>query len=702
MIKDYTPEHIRNVSLIGHSGTGKTTITEAILYLTNTIKEKGSVEQGNTVSDFDEDEKKKKFSIKNSVAFVERNDVKVNLLDTPGMADFLGEILSALAVSESAVMVVDAVDGIQMETPKIWRYADRFNLARCIYINKIDKERANFNSVVESLKEKFGKNNLFIVPIHIPIGLEAEFKGVVDVVKMKALLPDKGGKALKEQDIPDDMKDAAEEARVQLIEAVAEVDDALMEKYLEGNEIATDEIHKAVRLAVKERKVIPITCGVTTENINVMGLYQVIEDYMPSPADADEFDAHEADAPDKKMKKKYDASLPFSAFVYKTRIDQFAGRQSYFKVMTGEVNSDDEIFLVKANTKEKPGHIYGIIGNKQVEVNKLVAGDIGCIAKVDSLSTFETFCDPKNTIQYPPIKLPQPVFSLAYNTENKSDEDKAGTVLNRFAEEDPTFIKDFNAETKENVISGMGEMQINVILDNIKEKNKINILTRSPKIAYQETITKKAKAEYKHKKQSGGRGQYGHVLIEIAPLERGKGFEFVDKIVGGRIPKNYIPGVEKGLKEGMEEGVLAKYPQCDVQVTLYDGSFHEVDSSELAFKIAALQALKKAVTDANPILLEPIMNVEVFSEKDLTGDILSDLQSRRGRVLGMGGDEGEESALQTIKAQVPLSELMKYPIELKALTSGRASFEMEFSHYEPITDAQLKDKIIQDAQSEEE
>lgn len=690
MIKQYTTDHIRNICVIGHGGTGKTTIVENLLFFSGAINKLGKVESGNTVSDFEEEEIKRKISVHNSLTFTEFQSTKLNLIDTPGTPDFVGEVRAALRVSEGALVIIDSVDGIQMGTRKIWDFADEYKVPRIVFVNKMDKEQANFEKVVQKIQEQFKTP---IIPIELPIGQGEDFKGVIDLVLMKALYPKADKKGVEVRNIPPEYLDQAKKYREKLAETVADTDDQLLEKVLDGTPLSEEEIEKGVLQGTQEFKIIPLVCGATTKGIGVMTLLKMMVQFLPSPLFVGETLGFDPDNEEELIARHPTTNEPFTAFVYKTRIDQYTGKISYFRVRSGELTKDIEVMNSSNGKKERIAHLFSIMGSKQIEVDKIIAGDIGVVAKLEDVFTGDTLCDIKHPIRLPTLKLPKPVYSLSIKSKNKGDDDKIVESLHKVANEDPTFKVSFNSETKETIISGMGEVQLDIIIEHIQDKNNVHILTALPKVAYRETIGKPSKAQYRHKKQSGGHGQFGEVYIDIEPLERGKGFEFVNSTVGGAIPKSYIPGVEKGLKEAMQEGVLAKYPMTDIKSTLYDGSFHPVDSSELSFKLAALHAMKKAVSDANPILLEPIMKVDIYADKDLTGDILGDIQGRRGRILGMEGEN--ESSNQTIKAQIPLSEMLKYSSDLRSLTRDRATFEMEFSHYDPFT-GKLADKLIQE------
>jgi elongation factor G len=692
MLKEYKAEGIRNVAIIGHGGTGKSTLLDALLFSGGKIDKMGSADAGTLVSDFDEDEKERKISIKTSMGFVEFEDVKINILDTPGTADFVGEARAAIQAAETVILVVDAVDGVQIETEKAWRYLSENNIPRIVFVNKMDKERASYSKVIENLKSSLGVN---VASLCMPDGEGETFKGVVDTVEMKLYTPKGDGKDVTVGEVPANLKESAEIEKMNLTELAAEGTDELIEKFLGGDELTADEIKTGIKMQLKAAKLTPVICGSSQKVIGIRNLIRVIKNYTPAPETGKGYKGHEQGSPDKEIIVKMDDAGSMAAVVWKTAIDQYAGRFNYVKVISGQINPEPEILNSTRNVKERATNLFAMIGNKQIDMPKICAGDIGVLVKLDRTTTLDTLCDPKRPVVLPVIKLPQPVFSFAIEAAKRGEEDKIGQFLNKMADENPTIKYGYNASTSESVLSGMGEMQLNIILKSLKEKMKLDVVTRVPRVAYRETITKKAESQYKHKKQSGGHGQYGEVHIRVKPLERGKGFEFVDSIVGGVVPKQYIPGVEKGLREGLEEGVLAKFQVVDMWVELFYGSYHDVDSSEMAFKIAARSALKIAMDQAGPQLLEPIMNVRIYADKEFMGDIMSDITSRRGRVLGMDSNEDSGSSIQIVRAQVPESEMLRYSTDLRAMTSGKATFEMEFSHYDPLTGREAE-KVIEE------
>ncbi len=692
MLKEYKTEEIRNVAIIGHGSTGKSTLFDALLLMGGKIDKIGNPIDGTLTSDYDDEEKNRQMSIRSALGFVEYEDVKINIIDTPGMSDFVGEARAAVQVCDTAILVVDSVDGVQIETEKAWRYLNENNIPRIIFINKMDKERASFDKIIDNLKANL---NAKPAPLCIPIGEGENLKGIVDLKEMKAMIPKPDGKTVQTSEIPADMKDVAELQRSVLVELAAEGEDALIEKFLDGAVLTSEEIMRGIRNQLKAARLHPVVCGSSQKVVGIKNLLNVIKNFVPSPQSGREYKGVAInDKAEKPVKCLPDAS--FSSVVWKTYIDQYAGRFNYLKAVSGELLTDTEVLNSTRNIKERVGKIFTMVGNKQFEMPKITCGDIGVVVKLEKTCTLDTLCDPKNPVQLPIINLPHPVFSYAIEAAKKGEEDKIGQIISRIAEENPTITYAFNAETKQTVLSGMGEMQLDIILKSLAEKNKLDVVTHTPRVAYRETITKKAEAQYKHKKQSGGHGQYGEVYIRVEPLPRGGGYEFVNSIVGGVIPRQYIPGCEKGFKEGLDEGVLGKYPVVDLKVDLHFGSYHDVDSSEMSFKIAARSALKKAMETAGPILLEPVMEVDIYVDKEYMGDILNDINGRRGRVLGMGAkDENDSGGISVVKATVPLAEMLRYSIDLRAMTSGKATFEMKFSHYDPIS-GKIAEKVIEE------
>jgi elongation factor G len=675
---------IRNVAVVGHGGTGKTTLVEHILAAAKVIPRPETVESGKTVSDCSEEEIERKISVRTSLVHLPWQDTKINILDTPGSSDFVGEVAAAMQVAESALVVVGADAGVQIETIKTWRRLSKTAKPTMVFLNKVEKEHAQFDGVLDDMRQRFEGN---FVPLTIPIETGPAFKGIIDVLAQKAYID---GQAT---DIPDELSETAEEARMALAEAAADGNDELMEKYLEEESLTDDEVKKGLSLALAAGKCIPVFAGVALADAGVAPLLDFIAASAPAPGG--EVVGNTSTG---QTTRNVSSSEPVACFAFKTSIDQFSGKLSYVKVCSGRLTPGLDLLNYRDSSKERLSKIYTCNGKTLEEVDTIEAGDLGVLVKLDSMATGDTLGDAAAPIQLPELQLPQPVHSVAVWAESKKDEDKLGQSIHRMLEEDPTLRLLYNRETRENVLSTMGELQLSIVLGAIKDKQKIDVKTKVPKVAYRETITKPATAEYQHKKQTGGHGQYARVSLEIKPIERGKEFEFVNAIFGGAISKGYIPGVEKGVREGMEQGILASYPVVDLEAKVVDGKEHPVDSSEMSFKLAARGALRDAMGKASPVLLEPVMNLEVMVEDQYLGDVLSDLSSRRGRVLGQ---EPFGGGIQLVKAQVPQAELLRYSIDLKSMTSGTASFEMSFDHYDPIS-GKVADDVIKSAQTDNE
>lgn len=686
-MKDYKTENLRNIGLIGHGGSGKTTIAEAMLYNTGVLDRFGKVDDGTTTTDFDPEEIKRKISISAATAPCEWKNVRINVIDTPGYFDFVGEVVGSLKVCDSAVIVVDAVGGVEVGVEKAWEYVCEDKIPGIFFINKMDRENANFSKVLNQLREVFGNR---IVPFELPIGAEASFKGVVDLVELKSRM-NENGKCV-DGEVPADMKDEIEEYRAMIIEAVAQTDETLMEKFFGGEELTEEEILKGLRAGVIQGDLLPVLCGSATKNMGIQTLMETISHFMPSPTDIAHFECTNLKTKEHEMKAiKTDAS--FSAQVFKTVADPFVGKISMFKVISGSIAPDTEILNSSKDKKEKINNLFLMRGKKQIAMERIIAGDIGATAKLQFTTTGDSLCDINNPVIFDKIKFPAPCLAMGIEPKSKGDEDKIGTGIQRLTEEDPTLKVEKNVETHQTLISGMGEQHLEIVCKKLLNKFGVDVLLKEPIIPYRETIKKSAKAEGKHKKQSGGHGQYGHVWVEFEPIQdRSKTFEFVDKIVGGVVPRQYIPAVEKGLQECMVEGVLAGYPVVNVRCTLYDGSFHPVDSAEMPFKIAAALAYKKGMTNAGPVLLEPINHIEVLVPDEYMGDVIGDLNKKRGKILGME----KEGGLQKVTAEAPLSELAKYATDLRSMTQARGNFSMRFERYEEVP-GQAAQKIIEAA-----
>ena len=687
------PKDIMNVAVVGHNGTGKTSLVESMLYYTGAIPKAEAVAGGKTTSDFTEEEIARKISVHTALASTEWMGKRINILDTPGTADFIGEAICSFRSAEAALMLVDARDGAQIETIKLWRRLDTRNKPRAVFINKMDKERANSRDVLDNLTEEFHSN---FAPVTIPIGYAEEFKGVINLIENQAYKFNPNGKE-EIIPIPADMAETVEKYREELIEKAAEGADDLIEKYFEEGTLSDEDIRRGLREGLARNSVVPVFVGASEKGAGVTSLLNFIKNNFPIPTGTFEYILKE----DGSEERNYPIGGKDSAeaYVFKTTIDQFSGKLSYIKVVNGTVGPDTDLSNPETGKRGKPGKIYRALGKKLIEIDCLNAGDIGIIAKFDPAATNATLLnDPNSKIRFRPLKLPQPIYELAISAGDKKSEDKMNDALHKITEEDLTFEMKYNEETRESIIGGMGELHINMILDKVKEKQKISINTKIPKIAYRETITKKSGlAEYSHKKQSGGHGQFGRVVIEISPIERGQYYAFENTVKGGAISKGYVPGIEKGIHEKMEEGFLAGYPLVDIGVNLIDGKEHPVDSSEMAFKLAAKGAMDIALSKAGAVLLEPFCKLEVFVDQDYLGSILSDLSGRRGRVLG----QEDMGHLTSVRAEVPMAELRSYAIDLKSMTQGSGSFEIEFDHYETLN-GKLAEDVIAEAKREKE
>jgi len=668
-LKNYQTSQIRNVGVVAHGGAGKTSLVEAMLFNTGILSRLGRVEDGTTTSDYHPEEIAKQITIHTSLVPCEWNSVKINLLDTPGFSDFIGEVIGALRVADCAMFVISAVDGVEVQHEVIWDIAEKYNLPKIIFVNKMDRENASFNKVLDELKTKFNGN---FVPIQMPNGSFNTFTGVVDIINNKAYTGEGKG---KEGPVPGELAGEIDQYRERLIEAAAEGDDDLTMKYLEGEELSLDEIKDGLKKSIAQAKVVPVLAGSATKNTGVAQLMDVIADYLPAPREE---------------------SGPMSALVFKTIADPYVGKMNFLRVFSGNLKSDTVVYNSTKEKTEKIGNILYVRGKSTVQTDLVPTGDLAVVVKLQDTATGDTLCDKDKPVVLEGIDFPKPTLAVAIAPKSKNDEDKLGDAVNKLLEEDPTMRVEKNTETKQTLIIGMGELHINIMIERLKRKYGVDVVMNDPKVPYRETIRAKVEVEGKHKKQSGGRGQYGHVWIRFEPNPE-EDFVFAEEVFGGSVPKNYFPAVEKGLREAMMEGVLAGYPTTGVKATLYDGSYHTVDSSELAFKIAASLAFKKGAMQAKPVLLEPIMNVEVLVPDNFMGDIISDFNTKRGRVLGT-----EPQGKQTlIKAHVPLSEMYRYAIDLKSMTQGRGSFTMEFNSYEEVP-ARLAEDIIKKAKAEQE
>ena len=683
----HTTDQIKNVAIAGHGQTGKTTLFEHLLFSGGVIPRAESLESGKTTADFTPEEIERKISIYTALAHIERNGTKINFFDTPGSSDFTGDVILSFRAAELALLAIDGRSGVQIETVKLWRNLDSRNKPRSVFITKMDTDLSDFSKCLADIKEKFSMEPAAIT---IPMGSGSSFKGVIDVLAEKAYLA-QGDAVEKEDAIPGEFKDAAASARERLVEAAAEGNDTLMEQYIEKGTLSPEEIRQGLIEALAANKIVPAFAGSALKNSGLIPFMDFIAAIGPNPRTAQDMALN---SEGKEQAIPLDPDKQLAALVIKTSYDQFSGKLSWVKIINGRLAADSEAINVSENKKERIGKIYTCQGKKLEEVRELFAGDVGIITKSATLKTNDTLAAIDKGLAFAPLRLPEPVHSVSVKALAKKDDDKLGEFLVRAAEEDKTFRYIYNGETKETVISGMGELQINIILDKIKTNQKIEVETGIPKVAYRETITKKASAEYTHKKQTGGHGQYGKVLLEIAPLPRGENYQFINAIFGGAIPKNYIPGVEKGVIEGMAHGTMASYPVVDVEVKVVDGKYHPVDSSELSFKLAARNAFRDAMKQANPTLLEPVMNLTVFVNEKYLGDVMSDLSSKRGKILGQDSVGG----IAEIRAEVPQAELLRYSIDLRSITSGTGSFAVTFAFYAPIS-GRIADDVIKARES---
>jgi elongation factor G len=685
-------EQIRNIALVSHNGAGKTSLAEIMLYKAGLSNRIGRVEDGNTLMDFEPEELKRQTSISSGLHQFEWKKHTINIIDTPGDQNFFTETKNCMQGADAALFVIDAVDGVRVQTEQAWDFAAEFNVPSLIFINKMEKERADFNKAFQDVSESLADPKPIIV--QLPIGSEGEFKGVIDLITMRAYVYDSDGKPSK-TDIPADMQALAETEKETLIENIAEADDALIERYLEGETITDDELIATLRKGVNERIFVPVACGSAIGNIGIDNLIDLFVSAAPSPVDRGAKTGTDLNGKNEIFRDP-DPEAPFSAFIFKTVADPYAGRLSIFRIVSGSLGSDGTFYNATKETKERFNQLLTLAGKEQKPANGAGPGAIVAVAKLKESTTGDTLCDDSNKIKYSFAEPLPPLISFALESKAKGDEDKIYISLNKLLEEDTGIKLDRNSETNQILLSGRGQVHIEATIEKMKRKFGVDVNLKLPKIPYRETIKKKVRVQGKHKKQTGGHGQFGDCWIQMEPLPRGSGFEFVDAIVGGAIPKTYIPAVEKGIVESAKKGVLAGFPTVDFRATLDFGSFHAVDSSEMAFKVAGSLAFKKAVVDAKPVLLEPIMEVTVTTPDDYMGDIMGDLNSRRGRVLGMEN----AGRYQQIKAQVPLAEFQTYAPDLRSMTGGRGIYSMEFSHYDEVP-AQIAEKVIEEVKQEE-
>jgi len=690
-MKDYCISNLRNVGIIGHSSAGKTSLSEALLFYSNTTDRLGKVEDGTTVSDFDQEEKKRKISISASITPLEWEKIKINLVDIPGYFDFVGESIESMRAVDVATIVVCGATGVQVGTEKAFDYCNKIKLPRTFFINKLDRENSSFDKTLEELKEKFG---ISVVPIQYPIGSENNFVGVVNVITKRARIHNPKTMKMEVGEIPEELKDKIDECKKMITEAVAETDEALLDKYFNEGQLTDMEIYEGLINGCASGDIAPVMCGSASKVVGMSTLLEDIVECFPSPKYALAQKAVDVETGEEVF-IKLDADKPLSALVFKTIADPFVGKISLFRVMTGKIKGDISVINTNKDRVEKLSHVFFMRGKNQIPSDEIVAGDIGAISKLQYTSTGDTLCDANYKVIYDKMNFPEPVLSMAVLPKTKGDEDKISVALNKLLDEDPIFTITRDLENAETIISGLGEAHLDVIASKLKNKFGADVILRDPKIPYRETIKGKTDVQGKHKKQSGGHGQYGDVKIIFEARSDGeRELEFVDKVVGGVVPRNFIPAVEKGLRECIKHGVLAGYPVIGLKAILHDGSYHPVDSSEMAFKLAASIAYKKGLEAASPILLEPIMHVEIFIPDEYMGDVIGDLNKKRGRVLGMERDGN----LEKLVAEVPMGEMFKYATDLRSITQARGSFNMTIEKYEevPLVEAQ---KIIDKAKA---
>ncbi len=686
-MEQFTLENIRNVALLSHAGAGKTSLSESVLFNAKAITRLGRIDEGTTTSDYDPDEIQRKISINLTVLPYAWQGVKVNLLDAPGYSDFVGEVISALRVCESAVILIGSTSGVEVGTEQVWQYCEEAALPRLIFINKMDRENADFTKIADQVQTKFAGKT---VAVQIPIGSYTTFTGVIDLLKMKAYI----GNPAIEGDIPAEMKAMADAYRAKLVESVASADDKLIEKYLSDAVITQEELEAALKASVIACKLVPVLTGSGMQNIGVTLFMDAINHYLPSPKNR-QYEIV-TDAKGTLQKVNASATEPLAALVFKTSADPYVGKLTYFRVYSGTFSSNSQVWNSNRNEAERIGQVYLVRGKNQESEHMVTAGDIGVVAKLNVTGTGDTLSSKEKPVKLAPIVFPSPIYSGAVSPKTKTDLDKLGSSLTRLAEEDPTIKVHREIDTGEMILSGLGETQLEVVVGKMHRKFGVGVNLDVPKVPYKETVMGSGKGDYRHKKQTGGHGQFGHVMMEVEPMPRGTGpVEFVDAVIGGTIPRNFIPAVEKGVREAMHEGTICGYPVVDMRAKVYDGSYHPVDSSEICFKIAGAGAFKKAMEAANPVLLEPIVKLKVTVPDHYTGDIMSDLSNKRGRVHGMLPEGG----YNTIEAEVPLSEVQRYAIDLKSITQGRGRYTYVFSHNEEVP-AFATQKIVADRKAE--
>ncbi len=668
---DFAVKNLRNVALVGHSGAGKTSLVEAMLFNVKATDRIGRVADGNTVTDFDAEEIRRGISVSLAIAPAEWKGTKINLLDAPGYTDFFGEVIEAVSVADSAVVVMDSVSGVEVGTELTWKRLNEHELPRLVFVNRMERDNANFRNVIKATKDRFDVN---AVPVVLPIGAESQFSGVVDLVSMKAFL----GSDPKPVEIPADVKAQAEEARQELVEAAAEGEDELIMKFLEGEELSNDEVRRGLRSGMRNGVIVPVLCGSAIQNMGIAPLLNTLLEFAPSPAD------RPITATDKATQESVtlqpEAEGPLVCFVFKTLADPFIGKLTYFRVYSGEMRSDSRVINTRTGEEERISQLYSVRGKEQTQTTRVGPGDIGAVAKLSGTVTGDTLGEKGRLVEVSPLVFPEPFFSVAVTPKTKADLDKLGNGLSRLVEEDPSLHVYRDPDTRETILSGLGDTHVDVAIRRMQQKFGVDILTAVPKVPYRETVTQVNSATYRHKKQTGGAGQFGEVSLRVEPLDHGTGFEFTSEVFGGAISSSFYPSIEKGIKSVLDTGIIAGYPVVDVKAIVFDGKEHPVDSKDIAFQIAGREAFKLAFSGAKPVLMEPIMTVDVTVPEQFMGDVLGDLNTRRARVQGMSQEKG----VGTVSAQVPLAEMQRYATDLRSFTQGRGIFSMKFDHYEQM------------------
>lgn len=693
-MKEYSTEKLRNIALISHSGVGKTSLAEAMVFTSGASNRLGKIEDGTTISDYHPDEIERKISITSSLMNVEWGESKINILDTPGYSDFIGEVIGSLRVVETSLVLLNAVSGIEVGTEHVWEAASEVNSSKIFFVNQLDREHANFENILDSLQKNYGTG---VVAIQFPTNSGESFNQFVDLFRMKLVTYEKGGSGKRSSaEIPAELQNKANELREKLVESAAESDDNLLEKFFDVGKLTEGEMVQGLKAGLVNGNIYPVLCGAATENIGIHELLDFIVKFAPSPTDAKEYQGKNP-VSGAEISHPISTDSPLAALVFKTETEPHVGEFAFIKVYGGVIKVGEEVYNPNRKSSERIGQLFLINGHNRNDMNKVAAGDIGAVVKLKNTHTADTLCSKNNPIQLANIKYPMPSIRAAVVTKSKGDEDKISAGLTTLHEEDPTFVAGYDPELRQTIIQGQGELHLAIVLKRLKEKFGVEVELIEPKIPYRETLKGSAQTQYKHKKQSGGRGQYGEVYIKLEPQRHGKGYEFVNAIVGGSIPSKFIPAVDKGIQESMVEGPLAGCNVVDLKATLYDGSYHNVDSSEMAFKIAGLMAFKKAFMEAKPLLLEPIYDVTVRVPEDFLGDVMGDLSSRRGKIMGVDSDGN----FQIVNAKVPLAELYRYSTSLRSLTQGRGFHKRKFSSYEEIP-GDVAEKVIQTAKEQKE